>query len=78
MLRKFISQSQQDWDDYLPYLLFAYREVPQESTGFSPFELLYGWRVRRPLDVLRQAWTDKHSDEAPVLQVVRCGTDCMQ
>ena len=46
MLRKFVSRSQRDWDDYLPYMLFAYREVPQESTGFSPFELLYGRRVR--------------------------------
>ena len=31
MLRKFVSRNQKDWDDYLPYLLFAYREVPQES-----------------------------------------------
>ena len=44
MLRKFVNRSQKDWDEYLPYLLFAYREVPQESTGFSPFELLYGRR----------------------------------
>ncbi len=40
----------------LPYLLFAYREVPQESTGFSPFELLYGRNVRGPLDVLKEIW----------------------
>ena len=25
-----------EWDRALPYLLFAYREVPQESTGFHP------------------------------------------
>ena len=25
MLRKFVSRSQKDWDEYLPYLLFAYR-----------------------------------------------------
>ncbi|KAI3359033.1 hypothetical protein L3Q82_015435, partial [Scortum barcoo] len=31
-----------DWDQWLPYLPFAYREVPQASTGFSPFEVLYG------------------------------------
>ena len=31
-----------DWDKLIPYILFAYREVPQESTGFFPFELLYG------------------------------------
>ena len=45
-----------DWDRWLPYLLFAYREVPQASTGFSPFELLYGRQVRGPLDVLRETW----------------------
>lgn len=38
----------EDWDVMLPYLLFAYREVPQASTGFSPFELLYGNQVRGP------------------------------
>ena len=40
MLRRFVSQTGKDWDEWLPYLLFAYREVPQASTGFSPFELL--------------------------------------
>ena len=32
--------------------MFGYREVPQASTGFSPFELLHGRSVRGPLDVL--------------------------
>ena len=49
MLRKFVNRSQTDWDECLPYLLFAYREVPQASTGFSPFELLYGRKVRAHL-----------------------------
>lgn len=66
MLQKFVSRSQKDWDNYLPYLLFAYREVPQESTGFSPFELLYGRRVRGPLDVLREAWAGEEEGEAPL------------
>ena len=57
MLRKFVDSGQNDWDDYLPYLLFAYCEVRQESTGFSPFEFLYGKKVRGPLDVLRESWT---------------------
>ena len=56
MLRKFVAANAKDWDQWLPYLLFAYREVPQASTGFSPFELLYGRQVRGPLDLLREAW----------------------
>ena len=36
----------------------AYREVPQEPTGFSPFELLYGHHIRGPLDFVtyRYLW----------------------
>lgn len=33
-----------------------YCEVPQASTGFSPFELLYDKNVWGTLDVLREAW----------------------
>ena len=66
MLKKFVNRSQKDWDEYLPYLLFAYREVPQETTGFSPFELLYGRCVRGPLDVLREDWTGDKETAVPV------------
>ena len=52
MLRKVAVQEGKDWDLLIPYVLFTYREVPQCSTGFSPFELLYGRDVRGPLDVL--------------------------
>lgn len=38
MLKKFVS----DTGKWLPFLLFADREVRQASTGFSSFELLYG------------------------------------
>ncbi len=37
MLKKFVDESGRDWDIELPFILFAYREVPQCSTGFSPF-----------------------------------------
>ena len=58
MMRKMTSSEGRSWDKLLPYVLFAYREVPQASTGFSPFELLYGRKVRGPLDVLRESWEE--------------------
>ena len=52
-----------DWDKYLPALLFAVREIPQESLGFSPFELLYGRNVRGPMQILRELWSVEETDE---------------
>ena len=52
-----------DWDKYLPALLFEVREIPQESLGFSPFELLYGRNVRGPMHILRELWSVEETDE---------------
>ena len=60
MLKKAAQEEGKDWDKLIPYLLFAYREVPQESTGFSPFEILYGREVRGPLDVLKETWESEN------------------
>ena len=49
-------------DKYIDQLLFAYREVPQESLGFSPFELIDGWPVHGPMQVLRELWTKDIED----------------
>ena len=51
------------WDKYHPALLFAVREIPQESLGFSPFELLYGCNVRSPMQILRELWSVEETDE---------------
>lgn len=62
MLRRLCMETPKEWDRYIPALLFAYREVPQESTGFSPFELLYGRTVRGPMKVLKQLWTKEEME----------------
>ena len=56
MLRKVIEQDGKNWDQILPHLMFSIREVPQSSTGFSPFELLYGRRPRSLLDLAKEVW----------------------
>ncbi|KAK7915939.1 hypothetical protein WMY93_011700 [Mugilogobius chulae] len=65
-----ISKFCADWDQWLPYLLFAYREVPQASTGFSPFELLYGRQVRGPLDLLRDYWEQTETEGDNIIAYV--------
>jgi len=42
--------------------MFAVRDTPQDSTGFTPFELLYGHKVRTPMTLLKRIWTDEDED----------------
>ena len=62
MLKRMCGERPKDWDRYLNAILFAYRESPQESLGFAPFELLYGRSVNGPLQIVRQLWTKEQSD----------------
>ena len=56
MLKRLCSEQPRQWHRFINPLLFAYREVPQESTGFSPFEPLYGRAVRGPMTILKELW----------------------
>lgn len=53
MLAKVTNEHPENWNSFLPAILFAYREVPQKSTGFSPFELVYGANLRGPLSIYK-------------------------
>ena len=55
MIEKVTQENPTDWDAVIPYLLFAYREVPQSSTGYAPFELMLGRKVRGPMDLIYDA-----------------------
>ena len=56
MLKCFCLEFQRDWDEGVPFALFAVREVVQESLGFSPSELVFGHTVRGPLKLLKESW----------------------
>ena len=57
MLKRLCSEQPRQWHRYINPLLFVYREVPQESTGFLPFELLYRRAVRGLRIILKELWT---------------------
>lgn len=38
------------------FVLFATRETPNESLGFTPFEFIFGHEVRGPLKLLKEQW----------------------
>ena len=49
-LRKHAATFGNQWDQYLPGLLWAYRNTPHESTGEKPPFLLYGFDCRSPTE----------------------------
>ncbi len=42
MLRCYVQKQTEEWDEFLPQLVFAYNTMEHSSTGVSPFEVLRG------------------------------------
>ena len=51
MLSKWVDKKGRDWDQQLPYVLWAYRVSPHNSTGKSPFFLLHGYNPQLPIEL---------------------------
>ena len=41
LLRAYVDK-ENEWEKYLPLVLYAYRSAIHSSTGFSPFQLMFG------------------------------------
>ena len=42
MLQKLTVDKPNSWDKLIPAVLFAFREIPNTTTGYPPFTLMYG------------------------------------
>ena len=47
-----VGENEKSWDLQLPFILLAYRTSVHDTTGASPFELMYGREVCLPEDVM--------------------------
>lgn len=63
MLKKLCCEQPRQWTRYIYAVLLIYREVPQQSTRFSPVELLYGRTVRGQLQILNELWSIEVQEE---------------
>ena len=70
MMRIYCFEMEKDWDQGIHLLLFAARELVQESLGLSPFELVFGHNVRGPLKLLKEKFLSCESHSINLLQYV--------
>ena len=49
---KFVHEKKEVWDDFLDTSVYAYNTAPHESSGFTPFELMFGRKALLPVDVV--------------------------
>ncbi|XP_068246894.1 uncharacterized protein [Palaemon carinicauda] len=75
MIRKMCNEKVGLWEEYLPYLLFAVRSIPNESTNFAPFNLVFAHKVRGPLDLLREVWEGNGLSEVNIADLINDGKD---
>ena len=43
-----MAKDQKDGDDWFPYDTFVYNTTTHRTTGYTPFELLFGYKARVP------------------------------
>lgn len=53
MLSHYVNQQGTDWDTYLPYVLAAYNSQTHDSTGLTPYEIVYGRKMPSPFEIIK-------------------------
>ena len=54
MLLAHVNEDKNDWDQHLQQLAFAYNTSVHATTGYTPFELVYGRRAKLPIDLFQK------------------------
>lgn len=52
-LRHYVNERKQTWDEYLAYGMFVYNSSIHTTTGFQPYELMFGRKVEVPHSLSR-------------------------
>jgi hypothetical protein len=52
LLRVVIQKNLKSWEECLPFVEFAYNRTVHSTTGFSSFDIVYGFNPLIPMDLI--------------------------
>jgi len=78
ILAKSVSANQRDWCERAPLAAAAYRASIHESTGYSPYLVMFGRENRMPIDILWESPSDEEEDLISVDEYVEQQRTVMQ
>ena len=64
MLRAILKTNLKMWEECLPHVEFAYNRVQHSTTKVSPFQVVYGFNPRTPIDLLPLPTTERTNTDA--------------
>lgn len=53
-LKHYINDKQTDWDEFVPFAMFAYNSHVHKSTGHTPYEVLFGFKPYLPNSITQE------------------------
>ena len=70
MLSMAVQQDEHGWDLLLQPVMLAYRTSVQETTGTTPFSLMFGREPRLPEDIMFGIPTEDHASPEPYSHIL--------
>ena len=64
MLRAVLKKNFKMWEECLPHVEFAYNRATHSTTKVSPFQVVYGFNPRAPIDILPLPTSERIHSEA--------------
>ncbi|CAF1054648.1 unnamed protein product [Brachionus calyciflorus] len=62
ILSCFVNENQNDWNEYLQYLTYAYNTSTHATINHTPFEVVYGRKPKIPLDLVMENETETNEE----------------